>query len=384
MGFQAVSHPRRPVADLVFKLGKPQEMAVFRGNFEIPALVGRVLCALLLCGFLTACDSSSEFLGGGDKPGQSREASADGEGDAEGKVNISPMKAPPGLGLRPPAEGETGRERDSKGFPVMKPALGMKTNMLFSEKIGDSDDRFERLENAVQEMRNDYDAMLPSILRLVAIEKDINQLVVQLDTLLKSDPQALPPPAAAMPVEAVQQEDIAQNNQTAQGASAPPQNLAPQDKEFPEPDPAPAGAPPQTLPPIAPKPAPVSEAVVPPAPAPALVPANSAAGGVFVKAPRFGSHADYTRIVFDVGSATPFTAELDEAEKILLVELPDGRWDGPPSGASSHPLIASWKMNPGAGGKGVLISFQLSKSARIKDKMALQNPHRVVVDLAHE
>lgn len=366
-------------------------MAVFRGNFGIPAFIGRMVCALLLAGFLLGCDSSSSLLGDlSEKPGQSEKAAAEGEKIAEGKTTIAPMKTPPGLGLRPPAAGETGRERDSKGFPVMKPALGVKTNMLFTESMRDPDDRFERLENAVQEMRNDYDAMLPSVLRLVAIEKDINELVVQLDTLLKSDPQTLAAPAT--PVPAVDQQALAEmqapagassmavNSQVAPGA---PQPLTPDDQEFPEPEAPSAQSPPETLPLVAPKPSVPAVSKPQPASAPAEARAPPAAGAVSVKAPRFGSHADYTRIVFDVGSATPFTADLDEAEKILLVELPDGRWDGPPSSSAAHPLISSWKMNPGAGGKGVLVSFQLSKSARLKGKMALENPHRVVIDLSH-
>lgn len=55
---------------------------------------------------------------------------------------------------------------------------------LFSESMRDDDDRFDRLEEAVQSIRDDFDAMTPSINRLISIEKDIKELHGQLSVLI--------------------------------------------------------------------------------------------------------------------------------------------------------------------------------------------------------
>jgi hypothetical protein len=61
--------------------------------------------------------------------------------------------------------------------------------------MSDEADRLDRLENAVQELRNDFDTITPAITRLVAIEGDIQKLITQLDTpLLKSRLRCLPVP----------------------------------------------------------------------------------------------------------------------------------------------------------------------------------------------
>lgn len=356
-------------------------MTVFRGNLTFPVFWGRMACVLLACGFLWACGDLSPG-GVSDGPGSGK-TRTEGTETAKGEARIAPMKMPPGFDDRPPLPGETGRERDSKGFPVMKPALGVKTQtMLFSEKIRDSNDRFERLENAVQEMRNDYDAMLPSILRLVAIEKDINQLVVQLDGLLKSDPQALSaPPAAASPVSVVEKEKLPDGPAAVQMAAAGSPAVDTLSGPLAEKDdgaPKPPAVPPPTPPPVS---IPASPSAPAPIATPAAPPPAAAASDVTATGPRFGAHQGYTRIVFDVSAATAFTAEVDEAEKILLVEMPDAGWNGPASGAPAHPLIQSWNVSAGPGGKGSLISFQLSRAAKIKGRMALQSPPRIVVDL---
>lgn len=74
---------------------------------------------------------------------------------------------------------------------------GLKTNDLFTENISDSNDRFDRLEGTVQDIRNEINAVAPSINRLITIEGDIQNLIVQLETLLSEEPP--PSPAIAAP-----------------------------------------------------------------------------------------------------------------------------------------------------------------------------------------
>lgn len=64
--------------------------------------------------------------------------------------------------------------------------LGFKTKILFSESLSNEADRFDRLENAVQDIRDEFDKMSPSINRLVSIESDIRELHDQLKVLINN------------------------------------------------------------------------------------------------------------------------------------------------------------------------------------------------------
>lgn len=320
------------------------------------------------CLLLSACDSAPNVFGRLDQKTDSPAESSDKE-----QTTIAPLKLPPGMEERPPLPGQTGREHDVKGLPMMKPALGMNTDvMLFSENIRDSDDRFERVENAVQELRNDFDSMLPSMLRLVAIEKDINNLVGQLETLLTSDGQAFSPSdMASPPAEAAVIKPV--NIET----SLPP---LPVEKARNEEIAAIAQPPPSAAPtPITPASAPVS-VPVPPQP-PLAAPAETQQGGIQGLGVRIGTHPSHTRVVFDLSGASEFTADLDTVEKILLVSMPGVRWAGPTSGSANNSIVQSWNVTSGQGGTGTLISFQLQKNAKITNKITLTNPTRAVIDL---
>lgn len=293
-------------------------------------------------------------------------AKPDGE-----KTVIAPMKLPPGMENRPPLPGETGREKDAKGLPMMKPALGVNTNMLFAEKIRDPDDRFERVENAVQEMRSDYDAMLPAMLRLVAVEKDINNLVGQLETLLKNDGQDVAQDLAPAKVEPVAIE-----------TTMPPPAAAEAEEKTAEVV-KPVSAPPPAVPEAIPAPTLPPQATPPPATPPVQL-AKSATGSVKGLGLRIGAHPDFARIVLDLSATSSFKADLDSNEKILIVSLPDVQWTGAMNGSGNHPLVQSWNVTPGQNGAGTLVSFQLLGNTKIKTQTTLSNPARVVIDLASQ
>lgn len=77
-------------------------------------------------------------------------------------------------------------------YRAMAPPEGLNFTPLFSAQIDDGDARFRRLEDAVQRMRNDFDTVMPSIVRLVSIEKDIKDLVTQLETLTSGEAVSVP------------------------------------------------------------------------------------------------------------------------------------------------------------------------------------------------
>lgn len=57
-------------------------------------------------------------------------------------------------------------------FRTMAPPQGMKYTQLFNEPLENDEDRFRRLENSVQALRNDFDTVMPAIVKLMELEED--------------------------------------------------------------------------------------------------------------------------------------------------------------------------------------------------------------------
>lgn len=307
-------------------------------------------------------------------------------GSSSSSSETSVAAAPPGATNRPAPLGTTGAAKDANGLPVLAPR-GVNAGQLFAEKLSNTDDRMVRLENAVQEMRNDFDAMAPAIVRLVAVEKDIQELVTQLEGIVGSGSQPapavesqplathdpsfpVPPPAgdngadgAPLPLSnelPVMAEEMAQAESPAQPVSSPP-------------------APAATSPPATPAPAPAA------APAPAPAPTKAAAGSS-VTAIRFGEHPGKTRIVLDLSAATTYNADLDNGEKILVIDLPGASWGtAMEKTLSGSPFIASYKVNPGANGTGSLLVIKLKADAALLYKGVMKadsgTGSKIVIDI---
>lgn len=116
--------------------------------------------------------------------------------------------------------------------------------------------------------------------------------------------------------------------------------------------------------------------------------ASPAAGNAnAVTGVRIGEHGSKTRLVFDLnGNSKPsFKYDLDNVEKILLVEMTTAAWSGRASGKPNSPLIESWSASEGASG-GSNVAIQLKKDARVISTEFLKaegkDPARLVVDIA--
>jgi hypothetical protein len=302
---------------------------------------------------------------------------------------LQPITAPPGSKESPPLPGTTGAPKTADGLPALS-AKGVNT-ALFTQEVKDEVARMERLENAVQELRNDFDAMSPAIVRLVAIEKDIQNLISQLEVLTGNEP---PPPVE--PIDSAMLEDIepvqpapvplpaALAETTASNAPAQlqPQQLPSAQETAAAPvsgPPAPEQAPP---PPIAQSP---PQEAVPAAATAAPVPLQPAANnGPAVTAMRVGEHPGKLRIVLDVRGKTSYTADLDNNEKILVVELPKTAWTAESQKSfSGNPLLSSYRTEAMADG-GTMLILQLKSASSIGYKAAIDNPDggsRIVIDL---
>ena len=152
---------------------------------------------IMFCAFLlSACGPNASVFDDLGKPRPPPDSlastTAPTEQDAEKtRQPLAPMLAPPDAADRPPLPGQSGRGYGADGLPVLQPMRGINAKQLFIEDIQEPIARIKRVENAVIDLRSDFEAVLPSILRLVAIEKDMQELTVQLESLLRNEP--LPP-----------------------------------------------------------------------------------------------------------------------------------------------------------------------------------------------
>lgn len=218
---------------------------------------------------------------------------------------------------------------------VMEAPAGSTKN-LFGRQLNGDEARLDRLERAVQDMRNDFDRVEPAILRLMEIEGDIQNLVSELEQLNQSAAPAAPMRTTSAPV-------------------MPPKTTAkaiasPSSKGF------------------------VKKSA----------PANT--GKPVVYDLRVGEHSDKTRIVMDVNAKTGFNVDIDNTERIMVVDLPNANWNSRMSqNFGKSPFISSYKVEPS--GNGHIVIFQLKKNASVGYKADLKGfegtSRRLVIDVTN-
>lgn len=134
----------------------------------------------------------------------------------------------------------------------------------------------------------------------------------------------------------------------------------------------------------------VPSAWSPPAAAPAatapVVPAAAGRSSSVVQALRVGEHPGRTRIVLDVSSNVAFRHDIDNNERILMLELPGAAWSAPlQQQFARSPLVAAYQATPDGQG-GTRLAIQLRKPAKIASTQSLAaepgKAPRVVVDIA--
>jgi hypothetical protein len=298
------------------------------------------------CGFLPPLSPEKTERPVTTKPAKTK------DGDSSSAVPIpAPVVVPPGYDERPAsAQGSSG------GLRALQPLKGVNTDTLFSENLKDPEARFERLENAVLDLRREFETMKPSIVRLVAVESDIQELMGQLEVLLREEPMASAAPSPAQ-----------NNHYTAQGApssraTAPPESLNPQPQKQ------------AAAKPAAHKPPPASQ-----------MQTDQAEGSSMVKSFRIGRHSGKTRVVLDLSTGGPYTLDLDNRENLLIVELPSSSWQSAMERTYGRGLVKSYSVQPINDGKGSRLIVYLGKATQILEDKAIKpgvSPHhRIFIDL---
>lgn len=224
-------------------------------------------------------------------------------------------------------------------IPVPEPtpiADGLYGKNLFGKSLRSDSDRIDRLERAVQSMRNDFDAVSPSIKRLMVLEGDIQSLLKELQKINENPAMAAPNPNTA----------------------GTPQNIKPV----------------QNVPKKQTQATPSLARKAPP-------PVNNGKASVYDV--RIGEHPGKTRIVMDVNAKTDFNVDIDNNEKIMIIELPNADWDTATSKTiAKSPYISSYKVEPS--GNGHMLIMQLKQGAAVAYKSDLGGSggsRRLVVDV---
>lgn len=348
---------------------KPQ----FRGERAFFSMVKLSILTILCPVLLTACGESTPR----------------GYNGSPTSDTLKPIAAPPGADEQPPLAGMTGAPKTADGLPALT-AKGANT-ALFSSKLSDEVDRLDRLENAVQELRNDFDAMAPAIVRLVSIEKDLQNLINQLDMLTNGAAAAAVPPIEESSLEEAEpmQPSSVPLPPTGDDGTLAASEVA---TDAPQPitppaTPEVAAATPATPPQTAPVPAtPAAQPAPPPVPAPSAAPAASTSSGTAVTGIRTGEHPGKVRIVLDLNGKSSYTADLDNAEKILVVELPAAKWNAPAQqNFTGNPVIVSYSTEA-IGDTGTRLIMQLKSGTSIVYQGTMNTPEnggsRVILDLS--
>ncbi len=351
------------------------------------------------------------------------------EPNASGAIQYSSspdIPAPPGSTDRPLLPGQSGKATLPNGMPDIPPH-GIKIEELLADNVSDPLQRVKRLENAVIELRHDFDAVMPSITRLVSVEADMQTLISQLDTLTGnpqdsagSAPAPLPAPIPFVAADALAPATQPLPPQTeapapVQPANAPAETLAPlpalpqatppplqapqqaalaetegikPPPEIPkvipkaaaptaQPPPEPHESPPQQAPPVA---VATQQAIPPPAAAPAA-PAANAVSGV-----RVGDHPDKTRLVLDLSGKAAYRYDLDNDEHLLVVELTDSAWKAAPAQTfTGNGALKSYGTEMLENGKGTRLVLQLKGPTKVLMDRLMQadgtSGNRIVIDL---
>ncbi len=216
------------------------------------------------------------------------------------------------------------------------------TKNIFGKSLRSDEERINRLERAVQDMRNEFDNVQPSIKRLTALEGEIKTLVNELKILNSGDPANI---------------------------------MAMQSPQMP--------AKPQVNKPVTQQPKPVFRKQAQ-SNYQKKSPPPSTGGKATVYDLRFGEHSGRTRMVMDVNSKTNYSVDIDNNENIMVIDLPNANWTAAKSGSlAKSGFVSSYKVE--ASETGHILILQLKRNAKVtyqKDLNGTQgNSRRLVIDL---
>tara|TARA_R110002124_G_scaffold64985_2_gene177936 strand:+ start:753932 stop:754918 length:987 start_codon:yes stop_codon:yes gene_type:complete len=312
-----------------------------------------VLSGLVLSTALTGCGAIEKWsdnwpLGGDDNYQYPQEAD---------NIPVESWSTPPNTQIKPV-------------IANMAPAQGLKPQSIAANMNGplgaeEIRARFLSMEQQIAVMRQDMEHIAPLLGRLSVMEQSMRDLSTALNNAYSATPQSA---HSAMPSQQNAQMPSYNNgaapmatNSLPSSASLMPMNDQ-QNTHL-----APANA--------APKP------YIPPV-AKAQPKAVTIAS---VNNIRFGEYKGQDRVVLDLTAPANFRYDLDNNEKLLIIDLPSASWSTQMAKKiTSSGAIAAYNAQPGANG-GTQLIFSLKKNARVSQARALppngQYGHRIFIDI---
>ncbi len=320
------------------------------------------LCFTLFLGLLSSC-SPKGILHINKSESSKQKATSEPPKNAKSDPQISqPVALPPRFNDTPLEPGKSTAQYMPNGLPALKPK-GINVDTLFAENIKDSGKRFKRVENAVVDLRKEVNSYRPAIVRLSAVEADIQNLIKELEVLLQETPNQQP-----VPLDIVGQSADAHLQVEQLKPQPPPPDSIPQ-ITMAEVKKQPPAKIENKKPPEKPKP-------------PVKTYSDLVAQNL-----RVGEHADKVRLVLDTNKSTSFNIDLDNEEKLIIIEMPDARWVGAKEKSfKGGKLIESYSVESLSNGTGSLIAISLAKGTKILQEKRLSpdatSPyHRIYFDL---
>jgi len=267
-------------------------------------------------------------------------------------------------------------DRQSAGDPVnlhsnarkqVNPANKAKRQFIPEERLagvegspGGEDVHFRlvRIEREVNNLRDDFDKLLPPLSNLIVSDNQLDKTIQEISARPAHKPP-VPEEARVFNDTGTTSEALLDSTRKTQAAPLRPLGSA-------SAQPAPA-------------PAPVARAAAP------SQPASGGGGATVVRAVRTGEHPGKTRLVLDLTGASKYRADIDNDENLLLIELSDAGWSAAEQKLMNHPLIKGYTTQASGNG-GTILALELKKPAKILGSAALkpnaQYGNRIYLDLA--
>lgn len=264
--------------------------------------------------------------------------------------------------------------------------------------LKEANTRIAELEDEIAALRNDMSLMMPALSRLAGGQGAAQIMAEPLKVAGVAGNLNQIDPAAGGSVAAGEMGRVHQIYGDDGAEDADPESAADHDAALlAAPPPAPTQARPVVPPAVAPayQPSPAVSALTAPRPT-AAAPAGPLKAAytppvldvTAIQGVRFGQHDNgKSRLVIDVSAARDFRYDIDNNERILVLEIPGTVWAAGPvtKNILDHPLVQAMTATPDGQG-GTRVVFQLLKQAQILWSQAIppsgSQGHRIVVDIA--
>lgn len=274
--------------------------------------------------------------------------------------------------------------------------MGLNLKTYFAQDIEDPVLRLKRLENALVAVHEDMKRM-PGARQIPVYQGSVAGPVapapVQAAPLAAPMGELQSAPEGSFAAQSLQKQIEQEEREVI--ASGGPESLAPQDTAPPPAQYDPSGnnvAAPAAQAPLQTYPSAYASKDQP-APPPRAATSNYTPprvtnGATAVTDLRVGEHANKVRLVLDVSKKTLYTADLDNAENLLVIELPDAGWNAPAQKTfgGKTAVIESYRVDPYNDGTGNILVVQLKQGSRILEQSQIPalsgDGQRIFIDLA--